>query len=249
VAGRYEEEFIDPERPGGRNPLRPALARLAKEGLRSVADLGCGTGALLPFLAEHFREVYAVDFAEGMLTRARASCQGQRNIRFVQSAMRDVASRVEAVEVAVAVNSLIMADLDDLEASLSAIHDLLRPGGIFLGVVPAMDSVHYHTMLLLDRARQTGMPQSPARKNAALHAEHELFEFAFSEFRYRNLVQHFWQPFEVPYRLRRAGFKRTRVRKVLLSWDQVSRGNDLADYPPLWDWFFQAEKSEAATDR
>jgi SAM-dependent methyltransferase len=248
VAGRYEEEFIDPERPGGRNPLRPTLARLAKEGRRTVADLGCGTGPLLPFLAEHFREVHAVDFAEGMLTRARESCQGLRNVRFVQSAMRDVADRVEAVDVAVAVNSLIMADLDELEASLSAIHALLRPGGVFLGVVPAMDSVHYHTMLLLDRARQTGMPQPAARKNAALHGEHELFEFAFGEFRYRNLVQHFWQPVEVLYRLRRAGFKRIRLRKVLLSWDQVSRGNDLIDYPPLWDWFFQAEKSNNGRD-
>jgi SAM-dependent methyltransferase len=243
AAQRYEEEFIDPEQPGGRNPLRPILAGLARQGRTSVADLGCGTGPLLPFLAEHFRDVIAVDFAEGMLARARQRCQDLRNVRLVRSALRDVAGRVDAVEVAVAVNSLIMPDLDELEASLAAIHRLLRPGGTFLGIVPAMDSVHYHTMLLVDRARRTGMPQPAARKNAALHAEHELFDFAFSEFRYRGLVQHFWQPFEVPYRLRRAGFRRVRMRKVLLSWDQVSRGNDLADHPPLWDWFFQADKS------
>ena len=71
AAGRYEEEFIDPDRPGVRNPLRPILTRLAADGAKSVADLGCGTGPLLPFLAEHFAEVFAIDFAPGMLDRAQ----------------------------------------------------------------------------------------------------------------------------------------------------------------------------------
>jgi hypothetical protein len=75
-----------------------------------------------------------------------------------------------------------------------------------------------------------------------MHAEHELFDFEFGEFRYRGLQQHFWQPFEVPYRLRRAGFRRVRLKKVLLSWEQCACGNDLASHPPPWDWFFQAEK-------
>jgi hypothetical protein len=48
AADRYEEEFIDPDRPGGHNPLRPVLIDLARRGKTTVADLGCGTGPLLP---------------------------------------------------------------------------------------------------------------------------------------------------------------------------------------------------------
>lgn len=242
AAGRYEEEFIDPDQPGVRNPLRPALAQLASEGAIRVADLGCGTGPLLPFLAEQFTEVFAVDFAPGMIDRARERCKDLANIRFVHRPLRDFAKEGEKVEVAVAVNSLIMPDLDELEASLTAIYDSLVPGGAFLGILPAMDSIHYMTMLMVDRARQRGMPSFAARKNAAVHAEHELFDFAFGEFRFKGLVQHFWQPFEASYRLRRAGFQRVRLRKVTLTWDQVCRVPDLVEHPPPWDWFFQAEK-------
>lgn len=242
AAQRYEQEFIDPYVPGARNPTRAVLARLAAPGGRVVADLGCGIGPLLPFLAEHFGQVLAVDFAEGMLARAVERCSGLANVTFFRRSLSELSDLPGPVDVAVAVNSLVQPDLAELEKCLAAVHALLRPGGTFVGVVPAMDSVHYLTMLLLDRARRAGMPTRAARKNAGLHAEHELYDFAFSEFRYRELVQHFWQPFEVPYRLRRAGFRRVRLAKVALSWDQFSGGKDLAAHPPPWDWFFQSEK-------
>ena len=241
AAQGYEREFIDPYLPGVRNPLRTVLASLAGPDNPRVADLGCGIGPLLPFLARHFRSVLAVDFAEGMLRRARECCAGLDNVNFLQRSLTDL-DGCGPVDVAVAVNSLVLPDLGDLEKCLRAIHDLLRPGGSFLGIVPGMDAVHYLTMLLLDRARQAGMPQTAARKNAAMHTEHDLYDFAFSEFRYRGLVQHFWQPFEIPYRLRRAGFRRVRLAKVALSWDQFGCGKDLAAQPPPWDWFFRADR-------
>ena len=163
------------------------------------------------------------------------------NVTFLQRELTDLTG-CGPVDVAVAVNSLVLPDLGDLEKCLGCIHDLLRPGGTVVGIVPGMDAVHHLTMLLLDRARQAGMPQTAARKNAALHAEHELYDFAFGEFRYRGLVQHFWQPFEVSYRLRCAGFRRVRLAKVSLSWDQFGCGKDLASAAPPWDWFFQAYK-------
>ncbi len=60
----------------------------------------------------------------------------------------------------------------------------LKPGGYFLGILPAMDAVHYYTMLLLDRALAAGKPPAAARKNAALHGEHAHFDFAFGQFRF-----------------------------------------------------------------
>src|SRR5262249_58703231 len=96
----------------------------------------------------------------------------------------------------------------------------LRPGGAFVGIVPAMDAVHYYTMLLLDRALDRGMTPRAARKNAAHLAEHEYYDFAFGQFSYKGLEQHFWQPFEVESRLRRAGFADVRMSRVGLSWEQ-----------------------------
>ena len=76
AAADYEVEFIDPYLPGVRNPLPAALAELADPQQGTAADLGCGVGPLLPTLAKHFRRVIAVDFAEGMLKRARENCDG-----------------------------------------------------------------------------------------------------------------------------------------------------------------------------
>src|SRR5260221_575085 len=104
-----------------------------------------------------------------------------------------------------------------------------------------MDSVPYFTMLLYDRALASGKPAEAARKNAAHFADHALFDFAFGQFRYRGLEQHFWQPFEVRYRLRRAGFGRMRMRKVHLSWRQFAQRHDLEKFPSPWDWYFEAE--------
>ncbi len=241
AAEGYEESFIDPYLPQVRNPLRQAIASLADK-TKTAADLGCGIGPLLPFLAEHFGRVIAIDFAEGMLARAREHCRGLTNIEFHKSELTQLSEFAGQVDVAVAVNSLVLPDTAALDTALAAIHAALREGGHFLGIVPAMDAVHYFTMLLLDRARQTAMPADKARQNAAHHAEHQYYDFAFGTFRYKGLEQHFWQPFEVRYRLRRAGFRRLRVAKVHLAWEQFGCARDLSDQPPPWDWFFHAQR-------
>jgi SAM-dependent methyltransferase len=241
VAAGYETEFIDPYRADVRNPLLDRLKALPDPATKTVADLGCGVGPLLPFLAKHFGKVIAVDFADGMLQRARMRCQGVNNVKFLQCPLTQLTPLAGQVDVAVAINSLVMQDVRDLEQSLKQIRSTLRPQGVFLAILPAMDAVHYLTMLLVDRALAKGMPISQAQKNAAHHSDHHLHNFAFGEFRYQGLEQHFWQPFEVHYRLRRAGFRRIRMTKVLLSWQQFPCAAELKENAPPWDWFVQAE--------
>jgi SAM-dependent methyltransferase len=238
AADRYEQEFIDPYRPDVRNPLLNVLRRIPDAEAKVVADLGCGTGPLLPFLSERFRRVIAIDFAEGMLDRAREQCRSLANIEFQGTSLTELKLPAARIDVAVAVNSLVLPDVRDLDSALRQIHAALRPRGWFLGIVPAMDAVHYLTMLFLDRALQTGKPMDAARKNAAHLADHGDFDFAFGQSLFAGLEQHFWQPFEVRYRLRRAGFRRIRIAKVHLAWEQFSKSKELHKQPPPWDWFF-----------
>jgi SAM-dependent methyltransferase len=233
-------EFVDPYRADVRNPLMKELRGLADPG-KVVADLGCGIGPLLPFLSENFRLVFAVDFAEGMLKRARERARGLANVTFLQQRFTDLSPLHGKLDLAIAINSLILPDVTELEASLREIHACLLPGGTLLAIVPAMDAVHYHTMLLLDRALAAGKPLEAARKNAALFADHAGYDFAFGQYRFGGLEQHFWQPFEIGYRLRRAGFRSVRQARVLLSWEQLACADDLKVLPPPWDWFVRAQ--------
>jgi len=241
AAATYEADYIDPYRPDVRNPLLKALQKLPSGRAWTAADLGCGIGPLLPVLADQFATVHAVDFASGMLQRARQRCAGLTNVEFVRTSLTDLRMLAGKIDVAVAVNSLVMPDLRDLEESLRQIRAAVRPGGHFLGIAPAMDAVHYYTMLLVNRALASGQPIDKARQNAACHADHDLYDFAFGLFRYQGLDQHFWQPFEVRHWLRHSGFRRIRLSKVHLSWKQFTCGEDLSDQPPPWDWFFQAD--------
>ncbi len=209
---------------------------------KTVADLGCGVGPLLPALARRFNRVIAVDFAPGMLERARERCADLTNVEFHQLELTDLSTLEGSLDVAVAVNSLVLPDPERLETALKAIHAALRPRGRFLGIVPAIDSIHYFTMLLSDRARQAGLTVAQARAHAAKHAEHELYDFAVGDFHFRGLEQHFWNPFEVRHRLRQAGFRKVALRKVRLAWQQFGCARELADFAPPWDWFFSARR-------
>jgi ubiquinone/menaquinone biosynthesis C-methylase UbiE len=245
VAASYEKQFVDPYRADVRNnPVKRILHRLRNPQDRIVADLGCGIGPLVTFLAERFKTVHAVDFAEGMLERAREQAKDCANVHFHQASFLDLSVLPEPVDIAVAVNSLVLPNPAELEQALREIHRCLKPGGIFLGILPGMDAVHYYTMLLLDRALKTGKPIEAARKNAAHHCEHDYYDFAFGQFRFQGLEQHFWQPWEVPYRFRRTGFTLKRLKKIHLSWHEFVGGKDLKDHPPPWDWFFLAQNAQ-----
>jgi hypothetical protein len=112
---------------------------------------------------------------------------------------------------------------------------------VFLGVVPAMDAIHYHTMLLMDRALDQGLAPVEAERSAAFHGEHAYYDFAFGRFQFLGLRQKFWQPFEVRHRLTKAGFSSVELDQVLYPWDESPAGGaDFADHPRSWDWSFVA---------
>jgi SAM-dependent methyltransferase len=242
AATEYESLFIDPYAPGTVNPLPGLLRKVPDAGRKVVADLGCGTGPLLPLLAETFRHVHAIDFAPGMLERARQRVGDGTNVTFHTCDLPELESLSLALDVAVAVNSLVLPDLDGLETTLAAIHASMKRGGRFFAVLPAMDGVQHHTMLLLDHFRAQGLPLEEARARTASAAEHELYDFTWSGFRYRGLDQHFWQREEVSYRLEKAGFAQVRLRKLRLAWSQLALGTSLANHPAPWDWLVQARR-------
>ena len=155
--------------------------------------------------------------------------------------MHELEDLAGKLDVAVAVNSLVMPDVRLIDRTLRAIRKSLKPGGHFLGVVPSMDAIYYHMMLLIDHSLDQGLPHAEAEKVAALHVERRHYDFALGRFQYEGLRQKFWLPFEIEYRLIKAGFTGTILEKVLYPWDEsLACGSALAAFPPSWDWFFLA---------
>jgi SAM-dependent methyltransferase len=242
-AAAYDDLFLDPFAPRVENPLWDALGQIANRSQKTVADFGCGTGPLLPYLLEEFDRVIALDFAPAMLAHARQRLgpERARRITFLQRPMHQLEDLVGKVDVAIAINSLIMPDVRLIDRTLRSIRASLRSEGLLLGIVPSLDALQYYTMLLYDQALEHGLDPADASRFTAHHAEHRYYDFAFGGFKYQGLRQKFWLPFEVEHRFSRAGFRDIRLGKVLYPWDESLTGStELSGYPPSWDWFFQA---------
>lgn len=241
-AAHYDEVFLNPFRPGVANPILEALDAVPDPGSKAVADLGCGTGPLLPHLVGRFGRVVALDFAPGMIKRAKERLgPDARRVEFLTKPMWELDALAGELDVAVAINSIVMPDTREIDRTLRAVRDAMRPGGVFLGVVPSIDAIHYSTMLLADRELDAGQDPAEAERLASYYAEHHLFEFAFGRFEFQGLRQKFWQPFEVEHRLRKAGFGSVSLAKLLYPWDDdIAGGAAFADQPPSWDWTFTA---------
>ena len=188
AAARYEELFLDAFHEGVESPLRAALEALPDRGTLTIADLGCGTGPLLPALVGTlgFGRVIALDFAPGMIAKAKKRLgRAASRVTFLNRPMHALDDLAETLDVAVAVNSVVMPDVRVIDQTLRAVRAALKPSGVFLGVVPSMDAIHYHTMLLMDHSLDAGASPEEAERSAAFHAEHTFYDFAFGRFRFR----------------------------------------------------------------
>lgn len=108
---------------------------LLRAGIRrgmSVVDLGCGVGMTTQLLAELVGptgEVIGVDYSAAQVEQARALLPaGLSNVRFVEASATDTGLPREAFDVVYC--RFLLIHLQDPEAALHEMHELLKPSGI-----------------------------------------------------------------------------------------------------------------------
>ena len=93
----------------------------------TVADLGCGTGAVAADLAPRVRKVIAVDQSAEMLRAARRRVGRLRNVEIHEARLEALPLPDAACDAALAV--LVLSYLEDPAAALREAARILRPGG------------------------------------------------------------------------------------------------------------------------
>ena len=229
IADSYFDEISSPFRhPEVISPLLGFLDSLPDKHRMAVADLGCGIGNLLPFLADRFGSVTAVDFSTRMLRRARQNC-GRENIRFVRRSMLDLSCFKDQFDVAIVVNSVLSPQLDEVDRILASIAATLKPSGTLVGVFPSMESVLHEAVCVIEQERGRGYPEQQAIRRARRILGPNRYDFLLGVFTDGADRQKFYYSFELRKRLQSAGFRKIQLGKLLYR-----------EEPRTWDWLVRA---------
>lgn len=225
---------------------------------RVAIDLGCGTGSALPLLAQHFSLVVGIDFAPGMLA---ASLQRVRQFRHDAMVLRDDAARGAAREItnwtgsrqrkillaranlqhlrpleqtadiALAINSLVTVT-DRGRTLFHALARVMRPGGVAILVLPALDGLAY----LLQLHRRYGYTPAPIE---SVNWQRGLVQDG------SGFIQKYFLADEIRDHLTAHGFRLTRIEPLRCPWAVVgaSGWGFFPRHPRIWDWYVEAIRS------
>jgi len=109
---------------------------LGSIGASTAMELGCGAGRHSLFLASLGYRVFALDDSSARVDLARSLAQKQMlPIHFVTGLMTDLPCADESFDYLLAWNVIYHGNRDAVQKSLSEIHRVLRPGGIFQGTM------------------------------------------------------------------------------------------------------------------
>ncbi len=242
-AENYHDYIISPFVEEVRNPIFKDLENIKNSSDMVVADLGTGRGDCLPHLAEKFRKVYAIDFSERMLAKAKEKNRKHKNIIFRKADLRNLTELGLNLDVAIAVNSILHPYSADVDKSLLEVYNSLKAQGIFIGIFPAMEAVIYNGMLIYEREMEKTNDEKTALRNAKRIMERKKYNFITSVYEDGTERQKFYYRFELKKRLGEAGFKNIKIKKVLYPWGKCTGDHvDFEGKPEMWDWYVLGKK-------
>ena len=241
-AKNYHDEVISPFQKGVKNPLFNKLKKIKNKRKKIIADIGCGRGEILDYLASSFKKVYAIDFSPEMLRIAERK-NSRNNIEFILEDMKKLDKFNDSFDVVVTANSILFPDIKSIKKSLLAINNTMKKGAEFFGIFPSMNSILYQGFLILDDQVNKCNNEKKALARTKRLLERRKYNFVKGIYNDDGCKQKFYYNFELRLRLADAGFKNIRIGKVLYPWNkEISDHILFKGMPKMWDWFVSAKK-------
>ena len=103
-----------------------------------VLDYACATGLFANDLANEVKEMHGIDISSKMIDAAKreAAKRNIQNVHFAKSTIFDKRYKNESFNVILAFNILHL--VEDTQKVVQRIHELLKPGGLFISLTPCM---------------------------------------------------------------------------------------------------------------
>jgi len=123
----------------------------------TVLDYGCATGTVALEIVNNVKEVHGIDISSKMIEAAnkKAAEHNTGKLAFVQTTIFDDRLKRESFDVILAFNILHFPE--DTEKVMQRIHELLKPGGLFLSATPCLGENKSFLSVLLSLVTKTGI--------------------------------------------------------------------------------------------
>lgn len=226
----------------------PILDRLSRESRSSsVIDLGTGPGYFLSYLAEYFDSVCALDYAPNLVKKARALNKQYPNIQYLCGDMRFLPLASSTFNIVLSINSILPNSINETDIFITEIFRILKPGGVFVGVLPSFETIIYLYLLKYEALRKNRMTHQKALKIVEKEMEQHHFHPLGIYSDYPGAVPHkYFYLTEIQYLFLKAGFVNIRIEKLEYSWEYC-RDHFYGYFPltpKIWDWFVVAHKNK-----
>lgn len=244
ISKRYYSNILSPIKNCEENYLYDDLGNIEKSEEKKVIDLGCGIGEAEKFLSKNFKEVFAIDFSEGMIERAREKNKGLGNVSFSVMDMTNVNNNLEEdFDVALSVNSIITPNINDVKEIFKNIRKVLKKGGKFFCVLPSMEVYAYQSLLIADKELKKNKNIDEVNEIIGESIPDEEHDFKLGIVNFKGRQKNYYR-FEILWRLKKAGFKNIQIKKIFYPWKEfVDAGqNYFPREDPPWDWYVICEK-------
>jgi len=141
-----------------------------------VLELGCGKGALTSHLVKMRKNIFCVDNNEKLLRLLRERFSHIKNLNIKAGDVRDIKTDFPGEQFDTVIAFNLMEHIGDDKTFAETVHSALKPGGEFIGIVPAYQCL-FNT---LDEA------VGHKRRYNALSLKNTLKTFSGIEIRYYN---------------------------------------------------------------
>ena len=136
----YKEKGIVQEEPSSR--VIEAARFFEQQGLKTILDLGCGTGRHTRHLSEQGFQVYGCDASENALQIAREILP---RIQFAQCDMTSLPYEDEFFDGIVSNAVIQHGEIASVKKGISEMYRVLRKGGVLFVTVPSTNHPEYLT--------------------------------------------------------------------------------------------------------
>jgi ubiquinone/menaquinone biosynthesis C-methylase UbiE len=110
--------------------LKAFLQRIKK--IKTVLEIGAGFGRLVPSYAFRAKKIILTDPSAGTLKFARQTYGKRKNIKFIQSSLENLSSKVRASSVDLVVMVRVIHHIQNIDNAFKIIHRTLTPNGYLI---------------------------------------------------------------------------------------------------------------------